>query len=96
MANFSQELEEAFDSPPVFGGKPVPNQLYDGLLTETGPPTSSQIESWLKRSQITPTPTGYMFTPRGLHVIRIRGRLHLRPQREILTAGKRKVHLILS
>jgi hypothetical protein len=95
MTNFAPELMEAFDAPPIAGEKPHPNELFESVF-EQAPPTSEDIERWLRKRIIEPKGRSYAFTARGLHAIQVRGRLHLKPQKERVQAGTKTVHLILS
>jgi len=92
--HISREVHETFDSPPILGMKPHPHQLFDALFGEDEPPSPTQIENWLRRDLIEPSQTGYSFTNKGLHAIRVKSKLHLRPRRESLRIGQRTLYLI--
>jgi len=91
------EIRETFDSPPVLGMKPHPDQLFEALFMEDGrPPSPIQVENWLKRKLIQQAGTGYSFTSRGFRAIKMKSRLYLKPRAAKQRIGQRVLHLIYS
>jgi DNA-binding MarR family transcriptional regulator len=87
------ETYRTFDSPPLIGAKPRPEQLFEAEH-EVEPPTEERINNWLKRKLITQTPDGYQYTERGIKVLKFRIKLQMQWHRTNVTIGNRRIQIV--
>jgi len=86
-------LERGFDGIPLLGEKPQRHTLLDAMC-EVTPPTPETIEDWKKKGYLREAEGKLQFTSHGMHFLKVKSPLFIRPKEENVSISGKVFHLI--